>query len=101
MTIIHVNMDFKHWKKVRELIDVGKSSRNRTFLRDYCLRNKDLFNYSSTTFHSKIGQSSFSNEQERYIWKYLVENHPDKVQQVLLEVEAEKKAEAEIVEETK
>lgn len=80
-------LPFKNWKRVRAIIDEGKQKKNKMALRNHCLANKDLFPYKESTFRNKTNLDDFSNEEESYIWDYLVKFHPDKVEIVLAEIE--------------
>jgi hypothetical protein len=81
-----MDLNYKYWKKVRDIIDSDNQIRAKKELKKYCLSNPILFPISNATFSNYMGLERFNVPQQIYIWEYLKEFYPDKVEIILNKV---------------
>lgn len=73
-----IDMSYIHYKKVMKTLDQNNNKRNRIALRKHCIANQNVFPISAESFRGYLCRETFNVEQQKYIWDYIITNHPEK-----------------------
>lgn len=75
---VTIDLNYLHYKKVMKTLDDGTNRRNKIALRKSCIANQKIFPIGGETFRGYLCKEKFNVEQQKYIWDYILANHPEK-----------------------